>query len=262
MAGSGSAESTAARPFLTARWEHLVILNFGVPDELLLPLVPAGTELDRWQGDALVSLVGFHFCDTRIRGIAVPWHRDFEEVNLRFYVRRDRGDDGASGGVGRETRPEPSRGVVFIREIVPRRAVAWIARWTYNEPYLAAPMTHAIDCDADRGGTVRYGWRHRRQSFAIHAAMTGPAAPMTPGSETEFVAEHDWGYTRQRDGGTLEYRVDHPPWLAWSPTDTAFDGPAALLYGDALGQILTAPPRSAVVALGSAVAVHAGVRVA
>jgi uncharacterized protein YqjF (DUF2071 family) len=241
------ARGGAARPFLTARWEHLIILNYVVPEELLRPLVPAGTELDRWQGDALVSLVGFHFRDTRVRGLAIPGHRHFEEVNLRFYVL---------GGAERR------RGVVFIREIVPRLAVAWIARWTYNEPYLAAPMSNEIDCGADCGGTIRYRWRHRRQPFVIEATMQGAAAPMEEGSESQFVAEHYWGYTRQRDGRTLEYRVDHPSWLVWSPESARFEGDAVRLYGESFGEILSRPPRSATVALGSEVAVHAGVRIA
>ena len=76
------------RPFLTARWRYLAMLNYEVPPEALAPLVPAGTELDSWQGKTFVSVVGFLFLDTRVLGIAIPGHRDFEEVNLRFYVRR------------------------------------------------------------------------------------------------------------------------------------------------------------------------------
>src|SRR6476469_9717658 len=107
--------------FLTASWEHLVLLNYRCPSELLGPFVPAGTELDRWQGETLVSLVGFLSSDTRLLGVPVPFHRTFEEVNLRFYVRR--------------AIPEHRRAVVFIRELVPRRAVAAVARALYNEPY-------------------------------------------------------------------------------------------------------------------------------
>src|SRR6188474_1200737 len=113
------------RPFLTARWEDLVLLNYSCPVEILEPLVPAGTVLDLWDGDALVSLVGFMFKDTRVLGLAIPFHRTFEEVNLRFYVRRI-GTDG-----------EIRRAVVFVRELVPRQAIATIARRMYNEPYVA-----------------------------------------------------------------------------------------------------------------------------
>lgn len=235
-------------PFLTARWEYLLLLNYTVDPALLRPLVPAGTELDTWQGRSLISLVAFRFLDTRILGLAIPAHRDFDEANLRFYVRR-RGPD----GVWR-------RAVVFIRELVPRRAIAGIARLVYNEPYLAVPMMHHVQVTAEAGGSLEYGWRFQGAEYAMTATVAGPAAPLVPGSEAEFIAEHYWGYTRQRDGGTLEYRVEHPPWAVWSPTVAAFSGPGEQLYGLEFGAVLAGRPASAFVALGSAVAVHRGVR--
>ena len=136
------------RPFLTARWTDLVILNYEVPPAVVLPLVPRGTELDIWQGQALVSLVGFLFTDTRVRGLAIPGHRHFEEVNLRFYVRR------------RVASAPDRRAVVFVRELVPRYAIAAIARFLYNEPYLSIPMRH-------HGGLARGSWRRHRVCVAL-----------------------------------------------------------------------------------------------
>ncbi len=238
------------RPFLTARWEHLVLLNYEVDPALLRPLVPQGTELDFWHGRCLASLVGFRFVDTRLLGIPIPGHRHFDEANLRFYVRR-KGDD----GVWR-------RAVVFIRELVPRWAIATIARLVYNEPYLAVPMSHEVRVTPDTGGTVAYGWRYRGASFALRVEASGPAEPLVPGSEAEFITEHYWAYTRQRDGGTLEYQVEHPPWQVWAPKAATFTGPGELLYGSAFGPILAHPPASAFLALGSPVVVHKGVRLA
>jgi uncharacterized protein YqjF (DUF2071 family) len=236
-------------PFLTARWEHILLLNYRAPRKLLEPLVPRGTELDPWRGDHLISIVGFLFLDTRIRGVAFPGHRDFEEVNLRFYVRR-RGPDG-----------EWRRAVVFIRELVPRRAVAWAARWLYNEPYVAVPMSHAHAIDPVRGGRVQYGWEYGGRAFTLSASVNGPPAALVPGSEAEFITEHYWGYTKQRDGRTIEYRVEHPRWRVWTPDTASFAGSGVALYGSAIGQILTGAPRSAFLADGSAVSVGAGERV-
>jgi len=236
-----------ARAFLTARWEDLVLLNWAAPETLLEPLLPRGTELDRWQGEALISLVGFRFRDTRVLGVSIPGHRNFPEVNLRFYVRRD--VDGTA-----------RRAVVFVREIVPRRAIAAIARWIYNEPYLAAPMRERVALDAGRGGEAEFAWWHGGHAFTLRAAVDGPAAPLCPGSEAEFVTEHYYGYTRQRDGGTLEYAVEHPRWRVWSAYQHSFYGPARSLYGDGLGAMLAAPPRSAYVAVGSPVTVRVGRR--
>lgn len=235
-------------PFLTARWESLVLLNYACPRAWLEPLVPAGTELDDWQGETLVSLVGFLFADTRLKGMAIPFHRTFEEVNLRFYVRR------------RTATGETRRAVVFIRELVPRLAIALMARWTYNEPYAAVPMSHAIDLDPDRGGAVRYGWRYRATDYALSATVAGPARPLEGGTETEFITEHYWGYTRQRDGGTLEYEVAHPPWRVWTASASTFTGDATALYGPHFAGLLRGSPRTAFVAVGSAVEVHVGRR--
>jgi uncharacterized protein YqjF (DUF2071 family) len=236
------------RPFLTARWEHLVLLNYACPPALLAPLVPAGTTLDPWHGQTLVSLVGFRFEDTRLAGVPIPGHRRFDEVNLRFYVRRIAED----GSV--------RRAVVFIRELVPRRAIAAVARWIYNEPYLAVPMAHLIDLDPRTGGAVAYRWQYRGRRFALGATVDGPAQPLVAGSAAAFITEHYWGYTRQRDGGTLEYEVVHPPWLVWRAATSRFEGDAARLYGPDFARILAAPPQSAFVAVGSPIAVHKGRR--
>jgi uncharacterized protein len=238
------------RPILTARWESLVLANYPCRREWLEPLVPAGTELDSRHGQTLVSLVGFLFTDTRLLGVPVPFHRTFEEVNLRFYVRRP-GPDGVM-----------RRAVVFIRELVPRPAIAWTARWTYNEPYLAVPMSHAIALTAESGGEAEYTWQHRSVAFRLRAAVEGPASPLTPGSEAEFITEHYWGYTRQRDGGTIEYEVAHSPWRVWTAATATFTGDATELYGADFAALLREPPHSTYVAVGSAVQVYAGVRIA
>jgi uncharacterized protein YqjF (DUF2071 family) len=221
------------------------MLNYRVDPALLEPLVPRGTTLDHWQGATYVSLVGFLFRDTRVLGVPMPLHRDFEEVNLRFYVRRE------AGG-------EVRRGVTFIREIVPRAAIAIVARLTYNEPYVALPMRHAIAAQNgdDAPGTVRYEWRQRAGWSALSVEASGSATALAPGSEAEFITEHYWGYTRQRDGDTVEYHVTHPRWRTWTVNSAAVRGDLAELYGATLGDVLSRPPDSAFLAEGSAIAVH------
>jgi uncharacterized protein len=240
---------SATRPFLTARWEHLLLLNYAVDPGLLEPLVPRGTELDTWKGQTLCSLVGFRFIDTRLLGVPIPWHRDFDEVNLRFYVRR-RGDDGAL-----------RRAVVFIRELVPRWAIATVARVVYNEPYLSVPMTHRVEVSAESGGSVEYGWHYAGRPFLMAASVHGAPQPLPADSEAEFITEHYWGYTKQRDGTTLEYQVEHPRWRVWEPTAVSFTGPGAALYGADFGDLLSQAPQSAFVAEGSPVVVHKGRRI-
>jgi uncharacterized protein YqjF (DUF2071 family) len=253
--GSGSriAETVARAstdmrsPFLTARWESLVLRNYHCPEELLLPLVPPGTELDDWGGDYLVSLVGFLFRDTRVRGCRIPWHRNFEEVNLRFYVRR-------------ETAEEIRRGVVFVRELVPRRAIATVARAVYHEPYTAVPMAHRVSLTEGEGGSANYSWRHRGAPYSMEANASGAAQALEADSEAEFITEHYWGYNRQRDGSTLEYQVAHPSWKVWMCDSSTYQCPADdSLYGSGFSEVLRADPASSHLALGSEVEVYAGV---
>ena len=242
-------ETDSQRAFLRAEWRDLVMLNFVAPEDLLAPLVPAGVDLDRWRETSYVSVVGFLFRDTRVLGFPIPGHRTFPEVNLRFYVRRvDAG----------ETR----RGVVFVRELVPRRAIALVARLLYNEPYRALPMRYALDADRERNAVVReYAWRPSADWTRLSARTVGPSRTLEPDSEEEFITEHYWGYTRQRDGGTVEYRVSHPRWNVWTATDARLDGDLAQVYGDAFARVLASRPRSAFVADGSPVAVFSPTRI-
>jgi uncharacterized protein len=232
------------REFLSAEWRYLAMLNYRVPPEWLAPFVPAGTELDLWDGAAYVSLVGFHFRDARLLGVPIPFHRTFEEVNLRFYVRRI--VDGA-----------PRRGVTFLRELVRRPAIAIVAQRTYNEPYRAVAMRHRIDVEsADATPTlVEYGWRASSAWGRMRVEPTDDAKPLEPGSEEEFITEHFWGYTRQRDGSTVEYEVRHPPWRVWQLRSADLDDDSAVFAAPFAGA-LRRPPYSAFLADGSGVSLH------
>ena len=223
----------------------LALLQYEVPTSLLMPLLPLGTELDSWQGRHLVSLVGFRFLSTRVLGVPIPFHRDFTEINLRFYVRR-RAPEGWR------------RAVVFVREIVPRPAIAWVARLAYNEPYVARAMRHEVSIRPG-GALVHYEWRGKGRWHGVSAAAEGAPSPIAAGSEAQFVAEHYWGYTRQRDGGTVEYPVRHPSWRAW-PASGSVHGDPSNTYGPAFGEILSGPPSSAFIAEGSEIEVFPGER--
>jgi uncharacterized protein YqjF (DUF2071 family) len=224
------------------------MLNFAVDPAAIADLVPAGTELDAWNGTTFISLVGFRFLDTRVLGVAVPGHRDFDEVNLRFYVRR-RAD-------GRWR-----RGVVFVKEIVPLRSVAWVARLLYNENYVALPMRHEVVAAAGEApGLARYEWRHRGRWQRLSVDFAGRAVIPSGDTQETFVIEHHWGYARQRDGATVEYRVEHPPWRLWRATDARLECDVSAVYGPRFEPFLCATPASAFVADGSGVTVGRGVR--
>ncbi len=237
--------------FLTAEWRYLVMLNYAIDPSILRPLVPAGTELDQWQGATFVSVVGFLFRDTRLFGLPIPFHRHFEEVNLRFYVRRKTADGWR-------------RGVVFIKELVPRAAIAWMARWLYNENYAVAPLRHRLERRDDPTQSVAaasYEWKFRGQPQQVAVQVKGDCAPVSANTEQEFITEHYWGYCRQRDGGTLEYQVDHPRWSAWQAQSSTLQCNVIDVYGAEFAAFLSAPPSSAFLADGSPVTVSRGRRI-
>lgn len=227
------------REFLTAEWKHLVMLNYAIDPSLLQPFVPAGTEIDAFEGETYVSLVGFEFNRTRVLGFAVPFHRSFEEVNLRFYVRR--GD---------------RRGVVFIKELVPKRAVAFVARWIYGENYSCVAMSHRI-----APGTAEYAWGTDAARCLIQVETAGEGFLPPDGSLAQFITEHYWGYARARSG-CREYEVRHPRWTVASARTAGFSGDATPYYGPAFAKILAREPDSAFLAEGSPVTVFKAAKIA
>ena len=215
------------------------MMNFVVDPQLLAPFVPVGTELDFYEGETFLSIVGFLFLDTRVLGIAVPLHRDFEEVNLRFYVKRK-----SIGGW--------KRGVVFIRELVPRRAIATVARVFYGERYVALPMRHSIVDDASNV-SVNYEWRRGKKWESLSMRATGELLSVAADSHEEFITEHYWGYTAGKC--TSEYRVEHPRWKIWRAGTASFACDVAALYGAEFVTALSTAPASQFVAEGSHVRV-------
>jgi uncharacterized protein len=236
------------RVFLSAEWRDLVMLNYEVDPSLLNGHVPPGTSLDSFNGRTYVSLVGFRFHNTKLLGyLPVPFHTDFDEVNLRFYVRRREGN---------ETR----RGVVFIAEIVPRRAIAAAARLLYGERYQYRPMKHHVDVKGSYR-TIDYQSQVAGQWCKVSATTTSLPRHPQEGSLEQFITEHYWGYSAQEAGGCVEYHVSHVPWQVWASSNAAFEGDASALYGRELATVLQRRPDSAFVADGSPVTVFMGNRI-
>jgi uncharacterized protein YqjF (DUF2071 family) len=199
--------------------------------------VPRGTVLDSWSGRTFVSLVGFRFTDTAVLGVHIPWHRDFTEVNLRFYVRVD------AGG-------ELRRGVVFIQEIVPHPAIAAIARVAYNERYVYRPMRFSLGVNG-----AAYRWFDGASWCELSAESDGAFALPAPGSQEEFITEHFWGYVQKLDSSTGQYKVEHPSWAVAAARTHGFRADVARNYGEQFVPTLAQRPASAFFARGSEVSV-------
>lgn len=235
---------------LTAKWRWLVIINFEVNPDVLAPFVPPGMELDAWRWKHLISLVGFRYVDTRVRGVPVPLHTSFEEVNLRFYVKH-KGTDGLP------------RGAVILREIVPLPAVSITAKSLYGGKYSSMAMRHRYSPPGrPEPRSVEYSWRFNKCWNRMGIFTEGEGSPAVPGSEEEFVTSHSWGYAAQPDGSRREYQISHPAWRLWQAAETWLDIDAEKLYGKALADCLSSAPSSAFLADGSPVIVYQGEKLA
>jgi uncharacterized protein YqjF (DUF2071 family) len=224
------------------------MLSYAVDRTLLEGYVPPGTVLDSFDGRTYVSLVAFQFRHTKLFDtVTIPFHADFDEVNLRFYVRRKAGS-------------EDRRGVVFIAEIVPKWAVAKIARLAYGENYVCLPMRHSVDMSGATK-TAEYEWQLNGARCRLYARTSGAAARPDEGSLEQFITEHYWGYSRKRNADALEYHVSHVPWNVWASSDAGFEGDASGLYGLELAKVLGRRPGSAFIADGSPVVVSTGKRI-
>ena len=235
--------------FLTASWQNLAMINFLVDPSILLPHVPYGTELDQWNGNTYVSLVGFHFVNTKVKNLSIPFHRNFEEINLRFYVRRKQ-DDGWK------------RGVVFVKEIVPKPAIAFIARAFYNENYVSMDTRHAFEISPISANRhIRYEWNFNGRWNSLTVVPIGNKQPLTDGTEEEFITEHYWGYSSQKNGHTIEYQVEHPRWSIWHVSKSETDIDVGAIYGKEFEEPLSQKPSSAFLADGSDVSVSQGTKI-
>jgi uncharacterized protein YqjF (DUF2071 family) len=231
------------RKFLTAKWKDLVMANYEVAPELLADRVPRGTSLDYHEGKLFVSLVGFMFLDTRVLGVPVPFHINFEEVNLRFYVKR-------------ETGTEVRRGVCFVKEIVPRYAIATVARVLYGEPYECWLMSHT-----KTEKEVSYGWRKGDSVNSIKVEIDRDLGVPEENSHGEFIIEHYWGYTRRGGARSDEYKVEHPKWELFSVRNEQINIDFGTTYGEKFAFLKDEKPFSLLLAKGSEIAVYKGEKI-
>jgi uncharacterized protein len=228
--------------FLTAEWRKLVLANYAIDKDILKKYVPNKTELDLWQNNCYVSLVGFQFENVRLLGVPIPFHTNFEEVNLRFYVRyKENG--------------EWKRGVVFIKEIVPKMAITFVANNLYQEPYVTMPMRHKWEQEANKLN-VEYAWQCKGNWQKMKVETNNKLLKIEEGSEAEFITEHYWGYTKISETTTYEYQVTHPRWEQYAIEKSDINVDFALNYGENFNFLNQIAPKSVMLAEGSKITVE------
>lgn len=228
--------------FLTAKWEYLVMLNYQIPPEILTPYLPKGTQIDLYKGNALASVVGFLFNETKVFGLQWPFHTNFEEVNLRFYVKRYDGN-------------KWKRGVAFVSEIVPKHIIAWMANALYNEHYSRMPMKHQAHIENDFL-QLNYEWQNKQQWNSLKVKALNRPISIAPDSEEEFIFEHYWGYNQLNKNTLIEYGVEHPSWEIYPVTYYELKADIEGLYGTQFVPHLTKEPHSIMLAKGSGVTIR------
>lgn len=228
--------------FLKAEWRKLIMVNYVIDSSVLKGYIPFGTELDLWEGKCYVSLVGFMFLNTKLLGIPIPFHRNFEEVNLRFYVKKY--DNG-----------EWKRGVVFIKEIVPKFALSLVANMVYNENYETMPMKHEWRIE-DYKQIISYQFKKKGKWNSMKIETSSEASVIPLNSETEFITEHYWGYARINDEKTNEYEVTHPKWKAYDVLNYDVDIDFGIVYGSEFSFLDNEKPSSIMLAEGSEITVE------
>jgi uncharacterized protein YqjF (DUF2071 family) len=228
--------------FLTAEWRRLALANYEIDPKLLQPFLPYRTELDFWNDTCYVSLVGFLFKNTKMLGLKIPFHVDFEEVNLRFYVKYR--EDG-----------EWKRGVVFVKEIVPKAAITFVANNLYQEHYQTLRMKHHWE-EGDDGMVTRYEWRLDGEWYSFEVKSEAKLISIEAGSEAEFITEHYWGYTKIKPEKTYEYQVTHPKWDQYPVTDYKLSVDYGKVYGEPFGVLNQLKPKSVFLAEGSSITVE------
>ena len=229
------------KKFLTAEWRKLIMANYSVDPHILSKYLPPKTELDFWNGRCYVSLVGFMFKNVRVKGIKIPFHINFPEVNLRFYVRYKEDN-------------EWKRGVVFISEIVPKPAIVFVANTIYKEHYSCLPMRYAWKKE-NNDVLVSYQWKKNKKWNTLGVKADEMAIAFVTGSEEEFITEHFWGYSVISAKQTAEYHVTHPKWVIYPVKEYTIDCDFGALYGDGFNHLADRKPDSVFMAEGSEITV-------
>jgi uncharacterized protein YqjF (DUF2071 family) len=228
--------------FLTAEWNDLVMFNYEINPEILENYTPKGTELDLWNGKCYLSLIGFMFENVKVLGIKVPFHVNFEEVNLRFYVKRYENN-------------KWKRGVVFIKEIVPKHAITIVANTLYNEHYQTLKMRHSR-IENETSKTFQYEWLKDSKWNSISMTTEKTAIPIELNSEAEFITEHYFGYTNYNKEKSIEYAVSHPRWEQLKVMESAINVDFESIYGKDFKFLKDLKPTSEFLALGSKISIE------
>ena len=227
--------------FLRANWENLIMANYEIEPSTLAPYLPKGVELDFYNNKTYVSLVGFMFKNTRLFGLPIPFFGSFEEINLRFYVKKI------------ENR-KIKKGVVFINETVPFKIVALLANKLYKEHYISIPTKNSIDITENKD--IKFEWKINDRWNSLAVKSDTNKYKIEQGTIEEFIFERYFGFTKLSASSTQEYKIHHPKWMTHKILNSQIDCDFRSMYGDAFSMLNNQTPDSILLAEGSQVSVN------
>ena len=224
--------------FLIANWNYLLLANYAVPKNVLMPFLPKDCELALWENQAFVSIVGFQFNNTKVFKIKWPCFTNFIEINLRFYLQY-----------------KGQRAVCFIKEYVPSYIIAGIARTVYNEPYERKNITTYCEKINEK---LRLAYKIHVKDHPFTISTTVDDMPYIPSKNSEeyFFKEHSLGVGRTRNGKTLIYNVYHPEWKVFPIRSSFIEIDWGFFFGSVFAFLENKKPDSIFLAEGSAVTVY------
>ncbi len=228
--------------FLKADWENIIMVNYEIDPNLLRNYLPNGVEIDLFENKCYISLVGFMFKNTKIFNVPIPKLGTFEEINLRFYVKRTEGD-------------KVKRGVVFINETIPYRLVAWVANKLYHEHYSVVPTKHR-ETKNTIANSIKFEWLKHLKWNSIEVTHSNELNQMEPNSLEEFIYEHYYGFTKVSDSNTEEYKLQHPSWLTQPVLSYQIECDFEKMYGNDFSILNTTNPTAVFIAKGSKVGIN------
>jgi len=227
--------------FLRANWENLIMANYEIEPSTLAPYLPKGVELDFYNNKTYVSLVGFMFKNTRLFGLPIPFFGSFEEINLRFYVKKIE---------NRKTK----KGVVFINETVPFKIVALLANKLYKEHYISIPTKNSIDITENKD--IKFEWKINDRWNSLAVKSDTNKYKIEQGTIEEFIFERYFGFTKLSASSTQEYKIHHPKWMTHKILNSQIDCDFRSMYGDSFSILNNQTPESILLAEGSQVSVN------
>ena len=228
--------------FLKANWENIIMANYEIDPEILIPFLPKGVSLDLFNGKAYISLVGFMFKKTKLFNIPIPVLGTFEEINLRFYVIRKEGN-------------QIKRGVVFINETIPYKIVAWMANKLYKEHYTVVPTKHKLRIK-EENQKIKFEWLLNQKWNSIYVESETKTEVMQSESLEKFIYEHYYGYTKINEHKTEEYQLQHPSWRVHKVLNYSIDCNFEAMYGNSFSVLNNTKPEAVFIAEGSSVKVN------